>query len=36
MHFMVSCTAAELEELIIRHQETFEDITLICITLRDD
>jgi hypothetical protein len=32
---MVKCTAADLEALIIAHQETLQDITLICIHLSD-
>ncbi|EXL65622.1 hypothetical protein FOPG_18160, partial [Fusarium oxysporum f. sp. conglutinans race 2 54008] len=36
MLFMPSYAAAELEELIICHQEGFEDIALVRITLSDD
>ncbi|KAF5676962.1 hypothetical protein FDENT_9343 [Fusarium denticulatum] len=32
----VRCTATELENLIIHHQKTLQDITLICIKLPDD
>jgi hypothetical protein len=33
---MMSCTAAELEHLIVSHQKTLQDINLTCIKLRDD
>ncbi|KAJ0137806.1 FAD-dependent monooxygenase fsr3 [Fusarium oxysporum f. sp. albedinis] len=36
MLFMPSYAAAELEELIICHQEAFENIALVRITLSDD
>ncbi|EXK24418.1 hypothetical protein FOMG_18852 [Fusarium oxysporum f. sp. melonis 26406] len=33
---MMNCIPVELEDLIIRHQKTLQDITLVCITLPDD